>query len=244
MIAPALGLVGLLIGSHIAVLVVRWPDCISALTGRSRCDSCQRQLASMELIPIASTVLLRGHCRTCHAPIPALHWKIELAACAIGVLAGFAPSLSLAIAGAVFGWQLLALACLDITRLLLPNALNGILAITGLMCATAGIDPPFIERVIGAAIGIASLALVRLLYRQARGREGLGGGDPKLLGAIGCWTGWQHIPLLVFAGSIIGLTFVLLQRLRGVQMSAEHRLPFGAMLATAAFLVWLVITAT
>lgn len=236
--AIILALLGLLIGSHIAVVVVRWPNYASCLVGRSRCDTCERTLSGFELVPLVGAILLRGRCRSCAAEIPKLHWRIEITASAIGLMAGLVSPVSYAAAGVIFGWQLLTIASIDLTRLLLPNLLNLLLAVSGLLVGLALEPSALVDHLIGGCGGFVALWVVRHGYRLIRGREGLGGGDPKLLGAIGCWLGWQPLPILVLAASLFGLAYVALELLRGNRFGSERRLPFGALLAAAAFATW------
>ncbi|MEO7826501.1 MAG: prepilin peptidase, partial [Allosphingosinicella sp.] len=91
----------------------------------------------------------------------------------------------------------------------------------------------------GAAAGFASLYLIGRLYRALRGRDGLGGGDPKLLGAIGAWLGLMHIPFVLVGAGLIGLAALLLKRLRGGSVAAADRLPLGALMALAAWPIWI-----
>ncbi|WP_213979220.1 A24 family peptidase [Sphingomonas sp. dw_22] len=235
MLVLLLGFLGFIVGSFIAVLVIRWPQGRGSVFGRSCCDSCGRTLSPAELIPIVSAAVQRHRCRSCSARIPSIHWQIETAAAVIGVLAGISAPLFQAIAGAVFGWLLLALAAIDLTALLLPNALTAALALTGL---GLGLTPQLSERLIGGLAGFVVLWGVKGLYRALRGREGLGAGDPKLLGAIGCWLGWRALPQVLLGASLLGLGYVLIERMRGNRLAGDHRLPFGAALAAAGFLAW------
>ena len=74
-----------------------------------------------------------------------------------------------------------------------------------------------------------------------RGREGMGGGDPKLLGALGAWVGAWYLPFVLFGAGLFGLGAVLLMRLRGEAVSATSRLPLGTLMILAAWPVWLVV---
>ncbi|WP_332310435.1 A24 family peptidase, partial [Altererythrobacter lutimaris] len=139
----------------------------------------------------------------------------------------------------MFGWLLLALAALDVAALWLPNGLTGLLAAAGLAAGLAGLGLPLEARLIGGAAGFGVLWLVAWSYRRLRGRQGLGGGDPKLFGGIGLWLGWQALPLVLLAACLIGLAGVLGLMLGGRRVTATDRLPFGVMLAAAAFAVWL-----
>jgi leader peptidase (prepilin peptidase)/N-methyltransferase len=237
----ALGVLGAIVGSFVAALVIRWPQDRSVTRGRSTCDACGRTLGVRDLVPLVSAALLRGRCRTCGAAIDPRHWQIELTAALLGALAGIATPTPVAIAGAVFGWLLLALAALDVAALWLPDRLTGTLAVAGIIAGFAGIDPPWLDRAIGGVVGFAALWLVAAGYRRVRGRDGMGGGDPKLFGAIGLWLGWRMLPAVLLIASLVGLGVVLLARLRGTTVERDTQLPFGALLAVAAYPAWLVM---
>jgi leader peptidase (prepilin peptidase) / N-methyltransferase len=234
-----LGVLGLVFGSFIATVALRWPAGRSALQGRSKCDSCNKELRAHELVPILSFVLQRGRCRGCAAPIHPGHLATELAGMAIGVTAGIAAPGAVGVAGAIFGWLLLTLAALDLAAYWLPNLLTGALAALGLAAGLAGLPPAIDMRLIGGIGGYAALAAVAAGYRVVRGRQGLGGGDPKLFGAIGCWLGWQALPMVLLAAALIGLAAVLGFMSAGRKLTATDKLPFGVLLATAAWAVWL-----
>jgi leader peptidase (prepilin peptidase) / N-methyltransferase len=229
---------GSIFGSFIAALVIRWPLGRSVTSGRSACDACGHELSPVELIPIVSALFQRGKCRHCGAIIDRRHLVIELAATVVGGIAfGIAPGLA-GLAGALFGWMLIALIALDVAHYWLPDKLTLPLLITGLGAGLIGIDPSFPDRLWGGAGGYLSLAAIAFAYKQVRGRDGLGGGDPKLLGAIGAWLGWQYLPMVLLLASGVGLLYVLLRTLQRKPMSATDRLPLGALMALAAFPLW------
>lgn len=100
--------------------------------------------------------------------------------------------------------------------------------------------PPPIDRAIGAVAGFGGLALIALAYRWLRKRDGLGGGDPKLLGAIGAMLGWQALPFVLLGASSVGLLYVAIRIGSGHKVDATDRIPLGALMALAAFPVWIV----
>lgn len=167
------------------------------------------------------------------------HWIIELMGAGIGVAAGLVAPDPSGIAGAVFGWLLLALAALDLAAFWLPDRLTGLLAAAGLAAGAAGLDPPIADRLIGGIAGYASLAAIAWGYRRLRHREGMGGGDPKLFGAIGLWLGWRMLPATLVIASLIGLGIALFAQLTGRGMARDTALPFGTLLAVAAYPAWL-----
>ncbi|MBA4773439.1 MAG: prepilin peptidase, partial [Sphingomonas sp.] len=71
--------------------------------------------------------------------------------------------------------------------------------------------------------------------RMVRGRDGLGGGDPKLLGAIGLWTGWALLPVIMFVAALAGLGVALFWILAGREVRGDDRLPLGTLMALAAY---------
>src|SRR5689334_18257082 len=137
-----LGVLGLVFGSFIATVAIRWPEGRSPFKGRSACDACGKGLAAGELVPVLSYLLQRGRCRGCGAAIRLSHLAIEAAGLAIGVAAGLAAPGPEGAAGAVFGWLLLALAALDLAAYWLPNLLTGALAGAALGAGLADLDPP------------------------------------------------------------------------------------------------------
>jgi leader peptidase (prepilin peptidase)/N-methyltransferase len=235
-----LGVLGLVFGSFIATIVIRWPAERSILKGRSACDSCGHELAWYELVPVVSYAVQMGNCRACAAPIKPGHVEIEMLAMIVGVAAGaIAPGWDGA-AGAVFGWLLLALAAFDLRVFWLPNELTGAMAATGVLTGIASLQPELVERLIGGVAGFFALLLAASAYRVIRGKDGLGGGDPKMLGAIGLWLGWRMLPWVVLAACVVGLSAVLVGRLSGKKLGMQDRVPFGVLLAIAAFAIWIV----
>jgi leader peptidase (prepilin peptidase)/N-methyltransferase len=234
----ALGLLGAIFGSFIATLALRWPQGRSIATGRSACDGCDKALAAHELVPLFSYALQRGRCRGCGANIHPGHPATEIAGIVVGVAAGLVAPGWESVAGAIFGWLLLALAALDLAAFWLPNRLTALLAVTGI---ADGIffDPGWLDRAAGGAIGFGLLYLVAFTYRRIRGREGLGGGDPKLFGAIGLWLGASLLMPVLLAASLIGLAVALALRIAGREMGMTSRLPLGTLLALAAFPAWI-----
>lgn len=233
--ATALGLLGACIGSFVAALVVRWPEGRSIVHGRSACDACGVPLRVRDLVPLLSAWVTKGRCARCGAAIDPVHWQIELAGVWIGAAAGLAALSTHALAGAIFGWLLLALAALDLRAWWLPDRLNLVLGVGGLVLGQGTLN----DRAIGGLAGFASLWLIARGYRWWRGREGMGGGDPKLLGAIGCWLGWIMLPGIVLLAGLIGLAVVAVAALRRRPLAADAALPFGALLAAAAYPTWL-----
>ena len=237
---PVFGAVlGLVIGSFLATIIVRWPQGRSALGGRSRCDSCDAVLQPWQLMPLLGFVLQNGKCTQCGADIAPVHFWIELTAAVVGGAALFISPDIAGFAGAIFGWFLVALTALDTEHRWLPDKLVLPMAAAGLVAGLVIDEPSLRHRLIGGVAGFASLYAIALGYKALRGKEGLGGGDPKMLGAIGMWTGWVALPIILMLACGTGLLLLLGRRLRGEKIARDEEIPLGSLLAIAAFPVWL-----
>lgn len=232
---------GAIVGSFLAVILLRWPEGRSILGGRSSCDSCGEALGPAELVPIFSYYFQKRRCRRCGAAIDSRHVTVELAAGALGLIAVAAHPLPGAVATALLGWWLLLIALIDLEHQWLPNRLTLPLVPVGWGVAWIEIGPVLQDRLIGAAMGFLILWLVAVLYKRLRGWEGLGGGDPKLLAGIGAWLGWQQLPIVLLGAGLLGLAAVLTNWLRGQKVTATDRLPLGTLMAVAAWPIWLLV---
>lgn len=246
MIDPLAAIIGVLAGaiagSFLATLILRWPDGRSVVHGRSACDGCGKVLGVRDLVPLLSAFVQRGRCRSCGETIDPLHWQIEGACAIIGALAlGLRPDLGGA-AWALLGWLLLTLAVLDKRHFWLPDVLTLPLAFLGLTVGLWATGVTLGDRAIGAVAGYGVLLVVALGYRALRGREGLGLGDAKLLGALGAWFGWQALPLILLLSTSLGLLAVLAGAAVGRMTSGTSRVPLGTFLAIGAVPGWWVST--
>jgi leader peptidase (prepilin peptidase)/N-methyltransferase len=232
-------LVAPVIGSFLGAMAVRIPEGRPVVLARSQCEACGRVLAPADLIPIASFLWLRGRCRNCGGAIGALPLVMELAAIAIVAWAALVTSGPILFASCVYGWGLLLLAAIDWRVQLLPDVVTLPLMVAGLVAAIVLPLDPWRDHAIGAAAGLAVLAIVAWLYRRLRKREGLGLGDAKLSAAIGAWTAWQGLPTTLLWGSILGLLFAIALPLSGRRVRLSDRLPFGLFLAAGGWLTWL-----
>lgn len=224
---------GAIIGSFLGAVVTRWPRGDSVVKGRSRCDACGRTLGVVDLVPLAGALIRHGRCQQCGARIDPAHAVMEAGCAVIGGVAFWLLPPFAALLIVVAGGMLLALAVLDARHFWLPDALTLPLAIIGLTLGDWFLPAPFPDRVIGAALGYGLLFALAWSYARLRGREGLGLGDAKLLGAIGAWTGWQALPLVLLTASGAGLLWALAERLRGRAVTRGTRLPLGTFLCLA-----------
>ncbi len=227
------------IGSFLGLVIVRLPLGSPIARGRSRCDACGAPLRARDLVPVLSWLATGGHCRYCRRPLGWFYPGVELAALAVALVAVLIDGGRDVWVDCVLGWWLLALGWIDLRTWLLPDALTLPLIIAGL-AASVALDPDQLtQRALGAALGYLSLAAIAALYRALRGREGLGGGDAKLLAASGAWLGVATLPEVILLAAIAALAAAAGLRLSGVRLGRHSPLPFGPFLALATWALWL-----
>ena len=232
---------GSVIGSFVALVADRWPRGEDVVSAPSHCRGCGRRLGPAQLVPVLSYCWQRGRCGWCGVGLPIDMLLAELAGGGIAVMAlvrGVDMPGALALAG--LGWALLLLALLDARHLWLPDAVTLPLAVVGLVVGALGVlpEPGLMARLAGAGLGFGVLEIVRRGYRGLRGSEGLGGGDPKLLGAIGAWLGAEALPGIVLMAALLCLGWAGIEALRGRPAGGVVPVALGAGLAGAA-LVWI-----
>jgi leader peptidase (prepilin peptidase) / N-methyltransferase len=161
---------------------------------------------------------------------------------AVALISAMSLPWPVALASTVLGALMIAGAEVDARTYLLPDAVTWSGIALGILAASA-LNPfqPWLSAGAAAAraAGIASaLALLRWGYGRIRGREGLGFGDVKLAAAIGAWLPLGLIPFCFALATCAALATVMFARLRGESVEATTRLPFGAFLCPALWLVF------
>ena len=152
--------------------------------------------------------------------------------------------IKLALVSCLLGWTMLAIAVVDARQFIIPDVLSlpgipaGLLA-SGRLLEPAAVEIVPIDHVIGMLAGGLGLWLVRAAYFRLRQREGLGLGDVKLAAVAGAWIGWQSLSDVILLAAALALSLVIaLSLVRGKELSAAARVPFGCFLAPSIWLVW------
>lgn len=131
-----------------------------------------------------------------------------------------------------------AASAIDARTRRIPDWLNAAMGLCGLAAAFL-LGRGLLDSVIGAAAGYLAIALLALIYRRLRGRDGIGLGDAKFLAASGAWLGWSALPFVVLLGSSFGLIWIVIERLRGKKVGGQDSIAFGPALAAGTFIAWL-----
>jgi leader peptidase (prepilin peptidase)/N-methyltransferase len=224
---------GLIVGSFLNVCIYRLPRRESVTWPASHCTSCQRSLAWYENIPILAWLALRGRCRTCRAPISITYPAVELTTAVVFVGAVMVYGLTMLMAVRLaFACALIVLFAIDLEHRILPNVITLPGIVAGFV-ASVFLPPGWFSSLLGILLGGGVLFAIAEIYYRARGVEGLGMGDVKMLAMIGAFLGWPQMLLsLILAslsGSVVGMALIASGR-GGMQAA----LPFGTFLALGA----------
>jgi leader peptidase (prepilin peptidase)/N-methyltransferase len=147
-----------------------------------------------------------------------------------------------AVASSVLGALMIAGADVDARSFLLPDIVTGGAVLTGLV-TTSVLDPVdpwagLAAATAGALLVGSALWLARWAYARWRHREGIGLGDVKLAAAIGAWLPLDMVPTCFTLATSAALVAVLAARWRGEAVERTARVPFGAFLCPALWLVY------
>lgn len=226
--------IGAVVGSFLNVCIRRLPLEESIVRPASHCPGCQTPIRPYDNIPIVSFLLLRGRCRACSQPISWRYPIVEGLTALLFVALAHRFGLSLGfVVQATFVSALVVVTFVDLEHQIIPDvvSLPGILV--GLGLALAGLGPAWIDSLAGVLLGGGFLWGVAAGYYALTGRDGMGGGDIKLLAMIGAFQGWASVLLVLLLSSTFGSVAGGLALLWGGQDSREP-IPFGPFLAAGA----------
>ena len=229
-------LFGAVIGSFLNVCIYRLPREESVAWPASHCPSCRKSIAVYDNIPIVSYLLLRGHCRGCRSPI-SIRYPLVEAANAVGYVGvfwmfGFTP---VAWAYAALVSALIVVTGTDLSHTMIPDAVTLPGIVVGLLCAALILPITLMESLMGVLVGGELLWFLTRISPYVFGKEGMGGGDIKLMAMVGAFIGWQPVLLAIMIGSFLGSVIGGALMISGV-ISRREPIPFGPFLAIGSLL--------
>ena len=287
-LALAMFAFGLIFGSFLNVCIYRLPRSLSVVWPGSACPGCQQPIRFYDNVPVLSWLILRGRCRSCKARISPRYLLIELLTGVLFFACYIHFGLTLALLKyCVLGFLLLGLIFTDAETFLLPDKMtlpglamglgfsllvpvNDLASqlLPGLISLPVSSDVSwhllsFFDSLLGAIVGASFIYGAGAIYLRARGVEGMGFGDVKLMAMIGAFLGTKLTIFTLFAasigGSLFGLSTVLViwmkrtrrrmlrnheparqARRRAWESAAialrRHQMPFGVFLGSMAML--------
>jgi len=229
-------LLGAILGSFLNVCIVRLPKHESLIRPSSHCPHCNKPIKFYDNIPIVSYIILGGKCRSCKNPISLRYPVVEALTglMSVALFMKYGPTVQFLLF-LLFSAALLVITFIDLSHQIIPDAIS----IPGI---PFGIGASFfiptvswLESLLGILVGGGLLFLIAVGYKWITGRDGMGGGDIKLLAMMGAWLGWKAIPFIILASSLIGLLVgggsgLLLKK------GLRAKIPFGPLLAIASLI--------
>jgi leader peptidase (prepilin peptidase) / N-methyltransferase len=225
---------GALIGSFLNVCTFRLPKEESIVWPGSHCPHCKGPIKFYDNIPLISYMSLKGRCRYCHSPISFQYPLIE-GITALGSLILFMKfGLSLSyLFYFSFVAALIVITVIDLYHQIIPDVISLPGIGVGLLASLIIPQITFLNSLIGILLGGGSLFLVATVYQWLFKREGMGGGDVKLLAMIGAFLGWKSVILTILLSSLIGsVTGIIMMVLKGKDF--KYAIPFGPFLSLGA----------
>jgi leader peptidase (prepilin peptidase) / N-methyltransferase len=224
------GVLGAIFGSFLNVVAYRLPRRESLVTPSSHCPKCGTPVKPYDNIPILSWLLLRGHCRSCVAPISPRYPLVEVLTAALCVGAVLADESAVGVAMSVVVILLVIPAALiDLEHRIIPNRLTAFGAVLALLIGLVFDPSGEPERLIAGAAAGGFLLVAALAYPG-----GMGMGDVKLAAVLGLLLGRAVAPAILIAlvsGVLVG---VLVIARKGQREGRKTAVPFGPFLAIGA----------
>ena len=222
---------GLCIGSFLNVCIYRLPASQSIAHPRSKCQKCDTSIAFYDNIPVLSFVWLKGRCRHCGEKIGLRYPTVEILTGLLALATFLKFGLKVeALIYFTFIASLLVVTFIDLDHRIIPDMIT----LPGIpICFAASFALPAINykaALLGILVGGGSLFLVAWVYSLITKKDGMGGGDIKLLAMMGALLGWQGVVFTIFVSSLVGTLSglaVMLHSRKGMKLAV----PFGPFLA-------------
>jgi len=234
-------LLGSAIGSFLNVCIYRIPREKSIVNPPSACPGCEKPIRPYDNIPILSYIFLKGKCRDCGTKISIRYPLVELLTGIFFLLLyqKFGLTFELLVF-MIFLSLLIVISFIDLDFQIIPDILSIGGVVLGFILA---IVRPFFrdlypifdywESLKGIIVGGGLLFAIAWLYQFFTKREGMGGGDIKLLGMIGAFCGWKGVVFSLVSGSVLGTVVgIPLMILKG--KDSKYAIPFGPFLSLGA----------
>lgn len=227
---------GAIVGSFLNVCILRIPAGKSIAYPPSHCPKCQYAIKWYDNIPMISYLILMGKCRNCKERISFRYPLVEFltAIFSLAAMMMFGPSLAFFIYFA-FASSLIVITFIDLDHQIIPDIISLPGIPLGFLASFVLPEITYKESLIGIVIGGGLLLIVAIGYEFITKKEGMGGGDVKLLAMIGAFLGWKGVLFTIFSGSLVG-TVIGVTIMVAQGKDSKYAIPFGPFLSMGALL--------
>lgn len=237
---------GLFVGSFLNVLIDRLPRKETFIKGRSYCESCKKELAWYDLIPVLSFVVLSGKCRYCGKKLSSYYPLIELttglmfALVYLFLISNFQFSMFSFSYYLFIASVLIVIFFIDLKYGIIPDKIVFPAIIVGFAYSFIVYRPSFLIYLVSAIGALLFFIIISLVFYALTRKIGFGGGDVKLAFLMGLLLGFPGIVVGLYiaflTGAVISIILILWRKKRFFKDS----IPFGPflILGTLAALFW------
>ena len=233
---------GLLIGSFLNTVIYRLPIILgykppkhpfkkyNLIYPRSHCPKCKSKIPFYLNIPLLAFVFLRGKCFKCKEKISLQYPLVELITGTVFTWVAFNSfDLTQSLFLCFFLSCLIVLSAIDLRFKLVPDTISLSLIVLALLYNYLIRPNFFVDSILGAFIGFSFFYLIEKFYRFLKDKDGLGRGDAKVFSSMGALMGWQSLPFILLAGTLLALLsalfFFLISKRNLIDLKAET-IPF------------------
>ncbi len=228
-------LFGAVFGSFFNVCIYRIPRRESIVFPGSHCPHCNKKIKPADNIPILSYLLLKGKCRNCGFKIPIQYLLVELLTPVLFILLYISTGFSL---NPVFLKYIIFISAgiiiffIDFNQQIIPDVISLPLIVIGIAVSfLPAIDVTWKSALSGAIFSFVVFLATAYVFKLFTGKESLGGGDIKLMTAIGSFIGIIGTIFTIFFSSAIALIILIV-----IGHDRRKEFPFGPFLILGAFL--------
>lgn len=253
---------GVIVGSFLNVIGLRYNSGLSPVKGRSKCFNCDTTLKWYELIPVVSYLGLKGKCKTCKSSISIQYPLIEISTGIIFVLIalrqinlwpiyetlthGLAYSIIYSIYYVIVFSILIVIAIYDFHHKIIPNKLVYSFIVLGLLrffvfayCKGFVLNRMDVLDLFSPIILFTPFALMWLLSSG----KWMGFGDAKFAFGMGAFmglvSGVSAVVLAFWIGAVWSLLIILRSKiLKGNNVTMTTEVPFAPFLILATIVVF------
>ncbi len=255
-------LIGLSIGSFLNVVIFRLPKNSSVVYPPSSCPECSSKIKFYDNIPVLSYIILRGRCRSCNGKISPVYPAVELLTALLIYLLFLkyfyntyffykinisdidyfknylSEQFNYLLACLIFILIIVPIAFIDLFNKIIPDVLNVLLIISGFILNIFLLHKSFLFPLSGFLTAGLFFYFIALFYEIIRKKEGLGGGDIKLIAGIGAFLGLRGVIFTIFGGAVFALFgfilfFIFRKLIKKNPISSDFKIPFGPFLSLA-----------
>ncbi len=240
---------GAVIGSFLNVLIYRLPIGMDFKKGNSICPNCKHKLNWKDLFPLFSWIFLGGKCRYCKAPISKQYPIVEALNGVFYVLsyiflcggvsdissdAGIGGlGLSFKLVGYMIMFSaLIVVSWIDYEHQIIPDSMWIAILAGGIFIVIDSLLIGDFNKtfIISRVIGFFTISGLFMLIALVTGGRAMGGGDIKLMAAVGFVLGWKAVIISLFMSAVFGVAFSIIRKIVS-KKEMKGQIPFGPFLA-------------